>query len=105
MSGSCSATHDLSHDGRGITASCAFTFSSSSENGHLAEARAEPAFRSRQGTLIVIAHRASSALRADRILPFDGTRASFGEHRHLVETSELYAELVGHSRHTAGSRR
>ncbi|MFC5816101.1 ATP-binding cassette domain-containing protein [Nonomuraea harbinensis] len=71
----------------------------------VAEARAELAFRSRPGTLIVIAHRASSALRAGRILLLDGTRASFGEHRHLVETSELYAELVGHSRRTAGSQR
>jgi ATP-binding cassette subfamily C protein len=70
---------------------------------HVAEARAELAFRSRPGTLIVIAHRASSALRAEQILLLDGTRAFFGDHRHLVESSALYAELVGHPRRPAGS--
>ncbi|MEU4836196.1 ABC transporter ATP-binding protein [Streptosporangium sp. NPDC023615] len=64
---------------------------------HLAEARAEQAFRARPGTLIVIAHRAASALRADRILLLDGARASFGDHERLVASSGLYAELVGHS--------
>ncbi|MEV4470234.1 ABC transporter ATP-binding protein [Nonomuraea sp. NPDC049504] len=61
----------------------------------VAEARAELAFRARPGTLIVIAHRASSALRADRILLLDGTRACFGDHRELLGSSHLYAELVG----------
>ncbi|MEU6717423.1 ABC transporter ATP-binding protein [Nonomuraea sp. NPDC046802] len=71
----------------------------------VAEAKAELAFRSRPGTLIVIAHRASSALRAEQILLLDGTRASFADHRHLVESSELYAELVGHSSQTVGFQR
>lgn len=61
-----------------------------------AEAGAEKAFRRRPGTLIVIAHRADSALRADRVLLLDGARARFGEHARLLETSPLYAELMGH---------
>lgn len=61
-----------------------------------AEARAENAFRQRPGTLIVIAHRASSALRADQILLLDGARAWLGRHDDLVTATPLYAELVGH---------
>ncbi|WP_051760446.1 ATP-binding cassette domain-containing protein [Herbidospora cretacea] len=60
-----------------------------------AEARAERAFRGRPGTLVVIAHRAASALRADEILLLDGARAWFGRHETLVAASPLYAELVG----------
>lgn len=37
-----------------------------------AESTAERAFRERPGTLIVVAHRMSSARRADRILVMDG---------------------------------
>ncbi|MFI6538598.1 ATP-binding cassette domain-containing protein [Nonomuraea sp. NPDC050547] len=59
-----------------------------------AEAHAERAFRDRPGTLIVIAHRAASALRADHILLLDGTRAFFGDHDHLLTSCALYAELV-----------
>ncbi|WP_084316214.1 ATP-binding cassette domain-containing protein [Actinospica robiniae] len=59
-----------------------------------AEARAEAAFHSRPGTVITIAHRISSALRADRILLLDGTRAHLGTHADLVETSPMYANLV-----------
>lgn len=62
-----------------------------------AEAHAERAFCARPGTLIVIAHRATSALRADQILLLDGTRAFFGDHDHLMTSCELYAELVGHT--------
>ncbi|WP_062429426.1 ATP-binding cassette domain-containing protein [Herbidospora daliensis] len=60
-----------------------------------AEARAERAFRERPGTLVVIAHRAASALRADEILLLDGARAWSGRHETLVAESPLYAELVG----------
>ncbi|MDQ1741948.1 MAG: ATP-binding cassette, subfamily bacterial RamB/AmfA [Pseudonocardiales bacterium] len=61
-----------------------------------AEARAEHAFRERPGTLIVIAHRMSSALRADRILLMDGSRPVLGSHQELLLRSRQYAELIGH---------
>ncbi len=57
--------------------------------------RAERAFADRPGTLIVIAHRMSSALRADRVLVLDGTRPQFGEHEALLASSPLYQDLVG----------
>lgn len=44
----------------------------------------------------MIAHRASSALRADQILLLDGARAWLGRHDDLVTATPLYAELVGH---------
>ena len=62
----------------------------------VAEARAEEAFAERGGTLIVIAHRVSSALRARRVLVLDGVSATEGDHRTLVATSALYRELLGH---------
>ena len=61
-----------------------------------AEAKVEQAFRRRPGTLIVIAHRISSALRADRVLVLDGTATRLGTHRELVEGSLQYRRLVGH---------
>ncbi|SPL90825.1 unnamed protein product [[Actinomadura] parvosata subsp. kistnae] len=61
-----------------------------------AEAVAEAAFARRGGTLIVIAHRLTSALRARRILLMDGTRITLGTHEELVRTSPLYADLAGH---------
>jgi ATP-binding cassette subfamily C protein len=61
-----------------------------------AEARIESAFRRRPGTLVVIAHRISSALRADRVLLLDGEDTVVGTHDALVTTSRRYAELVGH---------
>jgi ATP-binding cassette subfamily C protein len=61
-----------------------------------AERVAEEAFAARAGSLIVIAHRVSSALRARRILILDGTDARTGSHADLLHTSTLYAELVGH---------
>ncbi len=61
-----------------------------------AEAQAEHAFARRPGTLIVIAHRATSALRARRILVLDGTHAQVGDHPALLERSPLYADLIGH---------
>ncbi|MFH8682922.1 ATP-binding cassette domain-containing protein [Streptomyces lydicus] len=60
-----------------------------------AEQRAEGAFADRPGTLIVIAHRISSARRADRILVLDGNRATSGSHAELLERSALYRELAG----------
>lgn len=62
----------------------------------VAEARAEESFAERGGTLIVIAHRVSSALRARRVLVLDGSGAAEGDHRTLVATSPLYRELLGH---------
>jgi ATP-binding cassette subfamily C protein len=61
-----------------------------------AERRAELAFADRPGTLVVIAHRVSSALRADRVLVLDGTGAVAGEHSVLLRTSALYRDLLGH---------
>ncbi|MFJ3582929.1 ATP-binding cassette domain-containing protein [Streptomyces sp. NPDC090127] len=62
----------------------------------VAEAVAERALRARPGTLVVVAHRLSSALRADRILVLDGTRAQYGTHEDLLVRSALYRDLVGH---------
>ncbi|GAA1131929.1 ABC transporter ATP-binding protein [Kribbella jejuensis] len=61
-----------------------------------AERCAEEAFAARPGTLIVIAHRISSALRARRILVLDGTEAALGRHSTLLRMSPLYRELLGH---------
>lgn len=61
-----------------------------------AEARAEEAFARRGGTLIVIAHRLTSALRARRILLMDGARITIGTHEELIKLSPLYADLAGH---------
>ncbi|MFF4014614.1 ATP-binding cassette domain-containing protein [Streptomyces sp. NPDC001843] len=61
-----------------------------------AEARAERAFAERPGgTLVVVAHRISSARRADRILVLDGSRTAYGTHDELLGTSPLYRDLVG----------
>ena len=61
-----------------------------------ATAQAENAFVARPGTLIVIAHRISSALRASRVLVLDGTRAEIGGHAALLASSPMYRDLVGH---------
>lgn len=61
-----------------------------------AEAKAEGALIARPGTLIVVAHRISSAERAKRILLLDGTRAVLGTPGELPERSPLYAELLGY---------
>ncbi|MFG3506546.1 ATP-binding cassette domain-containing protein [Streptomyces sp. NPDC047821] len=77
-----------------------------------AEACAEEAFARRPGTLVVCAHRISSALRADRVLVLDGARAGLGTHEELLAGSALYRDLVGHwevtaspTRERSGSRR
>jgi ATP-binding cassette, subfamily C, bacterial len=61
-----------------------------------AEALAEHAFAARGGTLVVVAHRISSASRARRILVMDGRHAVVGPHDDLVARSPLYRDLVGH---------
>jgi ABC-type multidrug transport system fused ATPase/permease subunit len=66
----------------------------SSELDAASEARVEAAFRRRPGTLIVIAHRISSALRARRVMVLDGTRVAVGTHEALLEESELYRDLT-----------
>lgn len=60
-----------------------------------AELRAEQALAARPGTLVVIAHRISSAARARQVLLMDGTTALTGTHRELIDRSPLYADLVG----------
>jgi ATP-binding cassette subfamily C protein len=60
-----------------------------------AEERAEAAFARRPGTLIVIAHRISSARRARRILVLDGARPHVGDHSSLLASSAMYADLAG----------
>ncbi|CAN5141680.1 ABC transporter ATP-binding protein [soil metagenome] len=63
------------------------------------EDRAERAFAERPGTLVVIAHRMSSALRARRILVLgDRADAVLGDHEELLLRSALYRDLVGHWR-------
>lgn len=63
---------------------------------HEAEARAERAFAARPGgTLVVVAHRISSAARADRVLVMDGPRTTYGTHDEVLRRSALYRDLVG----------
>jgi ATP-binding cassette subfamily C protein len=62
----------------------------------VAEVAAEQAFSRRPGSLLVVAHRISSAMRADRILVMDGPSPVLGTHQSLLETSPLYADLVGY---------
>ncbi|MFD9405776.1 ATP-binding cassette domain-containing protein [Streptomyces sp. NPDC059989] len=65
------------------------------------EERAERALADRPGTLVVVAHRVSSAARADRVLVLDGTRAVCGTHAELPARSPLYRDLVGSWNRTA----
>jgi ATP-binding cassette, subfamily C, bacterial len=62
----------------------------------VAEDQAERAFADRGGTLVVVAHRVSSALRARRVLVVDGTSLAVGSHEELLECSPLYRDLVEH---------
>ncbi|MET7325466.1 ABC transporter ATP-binding protein [Streptomyces sp. NPDC005549] len=68
------------------------------------EARAEENLARRPGTLLVVAHRLSSAVRADRTLVLDGVRAECGTHDELLSRSPLYRDLTGHW-HTGPPRR
>ncbi|MFD4243958.1 ATP-binding cassette domain-containing protein [Streptomyces sp. NPDC058525] len=61
----------------------------------------ERALADRPGTLVVVAHRVSSAARADRVLVLDGTRAVCGTHAELPARSPLYRDLVGEWNGTA----
>ncbi|MEV6760350.1 ABC transporter ATP-binding protein [Streptomyces sp. NPDC051105] len=64
-----------------------------------AEARAEHAFARRPGgSLVVVAHRISSASRAERILVMDGPRTAYGTHEELLRTCALYQDLVAPAR-------
>ncbi len=59
-----------------------------------AEARVERAFAARQGVLVVIAHRLSSALRASRVLVMDGGAPLLGTHEQLLKSSPTYGRLM-----------
>ncbi len=61
----------------------------------VAEERVERILASRGGTLIVVAHRISSALRAQRIVLMDDAGLASGTHAELLVTAPLYRELVG----------
>ncbi|MFD5463521.1 ATP-binding cassette domain-containing protein [Kitasatospora sp. NPDC127059] len=61
-----------------------------------AEERVERAFAGRPGTLVVVAHRIGSALRADRVLLLDGGHGLSARHGDLQVLSPFYRELVGH---------
>ncbi|MGV9315304.1 ATP-binding cassette domain-containing protein [Streptomyces sp. NPDC003691] len=60
-----------------------------------AEARAETALAARADTLVVVAHRLSSARRAGRVLVMDGTRTEEGTPDELLTRSALFRELTG----------
>ncbi len=61
-----------------------------------AETRAELAFAALPGALVVVAHRLSSARRADRTLVMDGPRTRCGTPDELRRSSALYRDLAGH---------
>lgn len=59
------------------------------------EARAERTMRERPGTLVVIAHRISSARAADRVMVLDGGAPRIGSHDRMLAESGLYRDLLG----------
>lgn len=61
-----------------------------------ADERVEQVFAHRPGTLIVVAHRITSARRARRVAVMDGPCARVGTHDDVFEASPLYRDLVGH---------
>ncbi|WP_434481450.1 ATP-binding cassette domain-containing protein [Streptomyces sp. NBC_01281] len=67
------------------------------------EERTERVLAERPGTLVLVAHRISSALRADRVLVLDGDRALCAPHDALLAESELYRDLVGRWYHDSAS--
>ncbi|WP_229845156.1 ABC transporter ATP-binding protein [Streptomyces cinnamoneus] len=70
-----------------------------------AEAHAERAFAARPGgTLVVVAHRAGSARRADRVLVMDGPGTLVGTPRELLARSALYRDLQGASQPAGAAR-
>lgn len=60
------------------------------------ERQAEEAFAATGKTLIVIAHRMSSAMRADRVALLHAAKLDIGTHDELCASSPLYADLVGY---------
>ncbi|MDQ2788572.1 MAG: ABC transporter ATP-binding protein/permease [Actinomycetota bacterium] len=61
----------------------------------IAEERVERVLAARGGTLIIVAHRISSALRAQRIVLMDGANMIAGTHGELLANAPLYRDLVG----------
>jgi ATP-binding cassette subfamily C protein len=68
----------------------------------VAEERVERVLAGRGGTLIIVAHRISSAFRAQRIVLMDGADLVSGTHRELLATAPLYRNLVGYWEDGAG---
>ncbi|PPK71305.1 ABC transporter ATP-binding protein [Actinokineospora auranticolor] len=60
------------------------------------ERRAEDAFAATGRTVVIIAHRMSSAMRADRVVLLHAGSPDVGTHQELRSTSPLYADLVGY---------
>lgn len=58
------------------------------------EERVETLFAQRGGTLVVVAHRISSAVRAERVLVVDSGTVTTGRHQDLLAMSALYADLT-----------
>lgn len=58
------------------------------------EEHVERLFAQKDGTLIVIAHRISSAMRAQRVLVLDGGTVTVGTHEDVVSRSALYADMA-----------
>jgi ABC-type multidrug transport system fused ATPase/permease subunit len=61
-----------------------------------AEELVERAFSQRSGTLIVVAHRISSARRARRVAVMDGTQLTVGAQAEVLVNSSLYRDFVGY---------
>ena len=103
---------ELSHGGAGLSAgerqliSLARTYLSAAPivildeaTSHLdpmTERRAETLFIKRGGTLVVIAHRISSAQRAERVMLVESGHVTIGTHHTLLEISPRYRELSDH---------
>ncbi|MGH3670266.1 MAG: ATP-binding cassette domain-containing protein [Pseudonocardiaceae bacterium] len=62
----------------------------------VAEERVERVLAGRGGTLIIVAHRISSALRAQRVVLMDGASTVSGTHQELLASAPMYRDLVGH---------
>ncbi|GAA2714462.1 ABC transporter ATP-binding protein [Streptomyces luteosporeus] len=61
-----------------------------------AEERVERAFAARPGgSVVVVAHRAGSARRAEKVLVMDGPGTVSGTHEELLARSALYRDLMG----------
>ena len=65
-----------------------------------ADQRAETAFASSGATLITVAHRLSSAERADRVIYLDREGAHVGTHAELLRSRPTYAAMFAHWRST-----